>query len=713
MNRFAFRNLKRPYYIIFLFSFLINLTILTQCYFYNRNLKIKAIDDMKSKNTTMARIYEEHTKRTLNIVNQILLDIKSETDTHGLNIDLIEYSEKNLIGHSDIINLITIADKEGNTKQFSIVGPNYVNISERPYFKFHKNSKSKEMYIGRPSLGKATGKWFIPMTLRLNHEDGSFAGVIIASVNPYYFVDFFKQVVQGRIFLLNNEGIIIASWTDNEANEIGKDYSASPIFSMLKISHQGIEISPSIFDQVVRIRAFKVLQSYQVSIIVTNSIHNAYAEVSPYLNTYNMNILLLIVIISTFSLWMFLALRRQYYTNLALRESEQKAKLILNTVTEGIVVIKNQKIVYYNPSVLSILETDEEYVINRSFCDIIVMEEQEDILGRYQKSIQGINFEKKHEFTAICKSGRRINIRVDSAPIFWQGELALLACFYDITQQKQWEMKEREHLKHIEEMYLNLQNEIKERKFLEQENNRFIEEMKNKNQELERFVYTVSHDLRSPLITIKGFASFVKKSIHQLKANDENSLKLAEKANSDIERIDFACDKMSALIDDLLEVSRAGRALRPFEDCDINLIISDVIKMIQFNLNNDQTKILISNTLPPTYGDRQKIRQIFQNLIENAIKYKDPSRLCEIEISYDQKQQAYFVRDNGLGIEEKDITIIFEVFKKLSAESQGSGIGLSIVKKIVELHQGRIWVESSIGEGSTFYFTLNLKKETE
>lgn len=713
LKRLKVNNFRRPYYIIFFFSTLIILIILSQCYFYNIRIRRKAVEDMKVQNITMARIYEEHAKRTFNIVNQILLDINSEIETQGMDIDLIKYAEKNLIGHKDILNLITIADKEGNTKKFSIVGPNFVNISERTYFNYHKNNKSKEMYIGKPSLGKATGKWFIPMTLRINNKDGSFAGVIIASVNPYYFVEFFKQVVEGRIFLLNNEGIIIASWTDNDANEIGKDYSRSPVFSLTKRSSMGIDISPSIFDQVVRIRAFKVLQNYHVTIVVTNSIKNALNEVKPYLDTYNANILLLITIISSFSLWMFLAIRKQFYMNLALKESEQKALLILNTVTEGIVVIKEQKIVYYNPSVLNILKAKHDYILDRSFFEIISPEEQNDILNRYQKSIDGINFEKKHEFVALCQNGEHINIRVDVTPINWQGELALLACFFDVTQQKQWAMKEKDHLNHIEEVNLNLQNEIKERKFLENENTRYIEEMKNKNQELERFVYTVSHDLRSPLITIKGFANFVKKSIQSLAKDSDSSTALAEKAYTDIDRIDFACDKMSALIDDLLEVSRAGRALRPCEMCDINQIILDVIKMIQFNVNKDHTIINVAEGMPPVFGDRQKIRQLFQNLIENAIKYRDQNRNCEINISYDPEIKAYLVQDNGIGIAQEHSTVIFEVFKKLSSESQGSGIGLSIVKKIVEFHQGKIWLKSIPGEGSTFYFTLNLSKNTE
>ncbi|HOD54126.1 MAG TPA: ATP-binding protein [Candidatus Cloacimonadota bacterium] len=692
-------KLTRMYYTIALFCIVLNLAIIYQTFLYNKQVKEKAVENLKSRNTSMARIYEEYSKRTLNSINQILYDIKLLYEKDPSIINLEDYYNTHFLGYEDIVNLLSISDEYGNVSMFNIKNAKAVNVSDRPYFAYHRTNPGRRMYVGHPSLGRATGKWFIPMTMRINKKDGSFGGVVIASINPYYFINFFKQVIQGRIFMLNEDGIIISCWTDNNFNELGKDYSSSPVFSMTKYADQGIDDSKSIFDQVKRIRAFRVIRDYNVILIVSNSIDNAYHEIEPYLIAYNNYSAILIICISIFSFWMFIGIRNQHSITRSLIESETKANSILNTMTEGVAVLSNNRIVFYNPRTLKILKADHHYIKAHEFFEFFKIEDRLQILDNSKKLLAGEKIEKRFEYQIKCMDGQLIWIHVDSSTISWQGNPALLLCFNDITAQKEWTEREHQQMMRIESINYRLENEIHERKMLENERITMINELNQKNEELERFVYTVSHDLRSPLISLKGFTNFLKQDIMS-----EHS----EKALNDIQRIEFSADKMASLIEDLLEVSRAGRIMRAFTSVNLEHTVQDVLSIIQIFIQTKKAQIIIDTPLPDITGDKQKIRQLYQNLIENAIKYTPPERTPQVHLGFNQGLNAFYVSDNGIGISEEYKDTIYDVFKKLSGDSTGSGIGLSIVKRIIESHHGKIWYESQLDEGTCFYFTLDL-----
>ena len=230
------------------------------------------------------------------------------------------------------------------------------------------------------------------------------------------------------------------------------------------------------------------------------------------------------------------------------------------------------------------------------------------------------------------------------------------------------------------------------------------DELKSKNTELERFTYTVSHDLRSPLITIKGFAGAL---LADAAAGRTGRL------NEDLNRILQAADKMSALLNGLLELSRVGRIVNPPTRVPMNKLVQDVLELLAGSMAQQQAKVTVQPNLPPALGDPQRLPEVIQNLVENALKFSVPGRVPEIEIGCQTvgDQTAYFVRDHGRGIEPRFHEAIFGLFNKLDARSNGTGIGLALVRRIVEFHGGSIWVESQgAGQGATFYFTLPGRK---
>ena len=238
---------------------------------------------------------------------------------------------------------------------------------------------------------------------------------------------------------------------------------------------------------------------------------------------------------------------------------------------------------------------------------------------------------------------------------------------------------------------------------LEREN--LIGELEQKNAELERFTYTASHDLKSPLITIRGFLGFVREDA---KAGDMVRLE------KDIRRINDATEKMQRLLGDLLELSRVGRLNNTPELISTNILVAEVVELLHGRISAGKITIQISENLPSIYGDRPRVFEVFQNLIDNAAKFMEGQLNPRIEIGVQgelNNKPVFFVRDNGIGISPQFKDRIFGLFDKLNAQSEGTGIGLALVKRIVEFHGGRIWVESEVGQGATFYFTLPLAEK--
>ncbi|HVP96776.1 ATP-binding protein [Methanoregula sp.] len=228
-----------------------------------------------------------------------------------------------------------------------------------------------------------------------------------------------------------------------------------------------------------------------------------------------------------------------------------------------------------------------------------------------------------------------------------------------------------------------------------------IYELERKNAELERFTYTVSHDLKSPLITIRGFAGLVEEDIRR---ND------TEGVARDLKRIDAAAQKMETLLQDLLNLSRIGRIVNPPEKVPFTEIAHEAVELLNAPIKKREVNVTIDPDMPVISVDRGRIREVVTNLVENAIKFMDDQQHPEIHIGvqYDGGSPVFFVKDNGIGIDPRYHKRIFNLFEKLDPKKEGSGAGLAIVKRIVELHGGKIWVESEgEGSGSTFRFTLS------
>ncbi len=274
----------------------------------------------------------------------------------------------------------------------------------------------------------------------------------------------------------------------------------------------------------------------------------------------------------------------------------------------------------------------------------------------------------------VKKDGTEVPVEIGLNPIEKDGKHFVLASIIDITERKKSDEEIRLYTKRLED----------------------------KNKELEQFTYIASHDLREPLNSINGLIELLLENENSTFSKDE------------IKQLNFISQssiRMKALIKGLLDYARLGKN-SDFEEVDMELIAKYVLNDLELLIKDSGAKIVV-NKLPVIQGMELELRLLFQNLISNAVKYRNLNRGLEIEISAEKVKKGweFAIKDNGIGIPEDQKEKIFIIFQRLHGnnEFEGVGVGLAHCRKIVELHDGKIWVESRLGEGSTFYFYIPLK----
>lgn len=225
-------------------------------------------------------------------------------------------------------------------------------------------------------------------------------------------------------------------------------------------------------------------------------------------------------------------------------------------------------------------------------------------------------------------------------------------------------------------------------------------EVETRNTELERFTCTVSHDLRTPLTAIRGFAELLKE---HLKRN------IIEKAEHDLKQIEKATIKMAQLLNDTLQLSRIGHAANPPKDVPFGEIVREALEQTSGQIKSSGIEVSVAEGFPTVRVDQLRMVEVLTNLIENSVNYMGEQPHPKIELGYrvDGKETVFFVKDNGVGIEKSQHEKVFGLFYRVDGScNEGTGAGLAIVKRIIDVHGGHIWIESEKGKGCTVCFTV-------
>jgi len=260
---------------------------------------------------------------------------------------------------------------------------------------------------------------------------------------------------------------------------------------------------------------------------------------------------------------------------------------------------------------------------------------------------------------------------------------------------------------------------VTERQQVENTRRNLLEVLEAKNWELENIIHVTSHDLRTPLVTISGFSeelSYSCQQIQSLFSQEESTPETKQQANAivfedipeSVDLIRASAAKMRSLLDGLVRMAKLGFSATEIVKLDMNKEIEEIIKTLGFQARQAKAKIE-ADKLPLCYGDSSQVYQVFFNLISNAIKYLDPSRPGVIRISGREEngESVYCIEDNGISIAEQDLSNVFKMFYRINPDhDEGEGIGLAVVRRIINRHQGRVWIESEEGKGSRFYVSL-------
>lgn len=357
-----------------------------------------------------------------------------------------------------------------------------------------------------------------------------------------------------------------------------------------------------------------------------------------------------------------------------LKESEEQIQTIFRSAPDAVIVIDEAgKIVRWNPRAEIIFGWTAKEVIGKSLFDKIIpdrfRETQKQEIKQFIKARNGTALNKSLELLAIRKDLTEFDAGINISPTILNGKYYFIGFVSDITFRK------------------NAEATIKQKS----------EELAYSNKELGDFAYIVSHDLKAPLRAIASLSNFLEEDFGD---------KLGKTGKQQLNLLVGRVHRMNNLIEGILDYSR----LRPDKSkagiVNLNHVLKEVKELIGSPGN---IEIKIENPLPTIMFDQTKIEQVFQNLVGNAIKYMDkPKGIIRIGSSIEDNFWKFYVADNGPGIDERYFDKIFQIFQTLTArdERESTGIGLAIVKKIIDTNGGRIWVESQLNEGTTFYFTL-------
>jgi PAS domain S-box-containing protein len=363
------------------------------------------------------------------------------------------------------------------------------------------------------------------------------------------------------------------------------------------------------------------------------------------------------------------------------KESEEKYRNLVKTANDAIFVVdvETGKIIEVNKKAEELLGLPTEEIIGMHQTQLYPKEEAEHYVMIFQEVVQNATKEEAGiEAFIVHKDGHKIPVEISVSITTLEGKKIIQGIFRNITERKKAE-EQTEKTLYEKEMLLN--------------------KLEQKNEELESFVYTMSHDLKAPLISINGFASLLK---------NKQKEKLSDDSRFYFERIVKNTEIMRQTIDDLLELSRIGKIEEEIKPIKTEELVREIENIFQPHLNQKNIQLKIAAQLPTIHCERTKIFQVFNNLIGNAIKFSRdiPNPTITITVRNQIDYYQFGVIDNGIGVEKDYHKKIFDLFSKLEPSIEGSGLGLAIVKKVVNSWNGKIWVESDTGKGAAFYFTI-------
>ncbi|MFI5444315.1 ATP-binding protein [Polaromonas sp. UC242_47] len=686
---------RRHFGALLIFAVCTLLSILIWAFFavQIRHERDDAINAQARHNANLAMIFAEQAVTTVQDVDGLLMDMRRAYHDKGRALRLEDVPVPLSVAAKALVYR-AIIDEDGRVAIGSLI-PEPVNVADREYFKSQKSSQADDLVVGTAVLGRTTGRPTVHVSRRINKPGGGFGGVAVAGLDPTIFTKLYQKVEMGKsgqVTFVGFDGLTRARRLGSVVS-FGDDSSKSPNFQKIVAEREqapsGSMFVKSAIDGVERVFSFKVIPSLSMVVVVGTASEEALAAATTRARRYTLTAAGASLLFLLLAFVLSAAYIRQRRHTWLLAESEARYRGTFDQAAVGIShTTLDGRFIRANGRLASMLGWSPETLREAVVADVthpldlaVVSKLRRDLLLMPDLSGQLVT-----EFRLLHKSGAvvwaslasSIACKPDGSPDY------LISVIQNITARR-LAQQEIERLNH------ELEQRVEAR----------TRDLKEANKRLEAFSYSVSHDLRGPLTTIDGFSGLLQR--REAVKTDESALALVGHVRAGVA-------KMSLLIDGLLSLATLPRAGVVRKPVDLTAIAKSLLKQAA-QTNPERTVEVGIQEGMVVQADNRLMNSMMANLIGNAWKFTSKTKLARIEVGCQPGLDGlvvFFVRDNGAGFDMAHAGELFGAFQRLhtASEFQGTGIGLAIVKQIIEMHQGEIWVEAKPELGATFYFTI-------
>lgn len=635
-------------------------------------------------NAGMAHILEEHATRTLGEVDKVLLSIEQAISDAGGLARLDEHALHSLMlrRQENLPQVLSfhVVDAHGQLLAQSVQFPaQKLDFSSSEAYRFHTRDAAPGMRVSPATSNPESGVAMLPVSRRISTADGRFVGMLGAAVSIAYLKHFYDaiQLPPGiAISIVRLDGVVAFRYPQND-RMVGQRLANSPLFNADRpVTMAGTFADTSTTDGIDRLVSYHWRSDSAYALTVSMPLSNVLMAWKPYVRRLVLTSLLTCAVFGILFAFIYRQLRHRERTETRLAQTQYAIDHAQDMMAW---LDSTNHLRYANKSMCERHGYSPEELIG-SHVSLIDPKLTDEFLAPYWVAIR-LNGSSIAETEHISKFGEVFPVEALTSHVVFEGVEYSCAILRDISERKRAEEKFRDLNRTLEQRVIDRTTELQQTV-----------------REMEAFAYSISHDLRAPLRAINGFSQMLMETEHE---------QLSVPGRTLLDRIVKNSNRMGDLIDDILEYSRSSRSKLNKQTVDMELLAQSVLREQQEFHPRAQVRI---GSLPKVEGDNTMLRQILANLVDNALKYSAKQETPEVEIGAvaGESETLFYVKDNGAGFDMTYAGKLFGVFQRLHKESEfpGTGVGLAIVKRLVERHGGRVWAEAAPNGGACFYFTL-------
>lgn len=713
--------------------------------FYQINMEHQAeIDSANKEAATLARVFEEHTLRTINSADQAVLFIKFQYEREGKAIDIPQYVRDGAFAGVPYV-LLGVIDASGEFILSNQVPFVPSMLKDREHFRTHLNVDSKQLFISKPVVGRSSGKVSINMTRRVNQPDGSLSGVVVIAMDPFYFTEFYKQANFGKkasVTMVGLDGIVRARMSGENA-EVGQELNGGTLMrNILGGAKEGQYTAESLIDGVKRIHGFRVLDKYPLAVVVGLAEDEVLADFRQRVGHYYLAAALASGMIVVFLLLILTISLHQQRVETEKRMQSRFQQLIADIAMGFITATAENldgKINHTLTAVSQFFRVERSFLvtyaaatdtvsITHEWCAAGVAAQRDELqncaMEQYQLPAEAlarltmgetVHFQAGGQLLFRCsadgeaavaepvKNYLLIPIRIGKEFYGFWGLNSHLA-------QAEWQSEQIALLR----LVANIVSEVLAKHHLEKEILLAKEKAEAASVAKSLFLANMSHEIRTPLNGIFGFLQLLEMT------------SLNAEQREFVNNVKISSNILRNLIGDILDLSKIEAKKMSLETVPFSLYTAVEDSLVSIAAAAQEKRLGIHLLIYPgtpeyVAGDSVRLQQVLFNLLSNAVKFTQQGEI-DVEVALNSESDAqvelsFVVRDSGIGIPAEVIEQLFKPFVQADSSTTrkygGSGLGLAITKSIIEMMDGAIAVASEPGKGSAFSFTVRLGKLAE